>query len=149
MTVASGLNLFWLASVLVALGVLVSWERRRHARLRDRCRRAFAVFLAAVALFPCISASDDLVRFSAMPGGESARAAVTLVSADSSQGRTVHLARLLQVLDSFRISVAAWLAITLVSCFLFIRISSLNPERRAAATFIRGPPRLPSMIIYP
>lgn len=145
MTVASGLNLFWLASVLVALGVLVFWERRRRARLRDRCRRAFAVFLAAVALFPCISASDDLVRFSALPGAEGARAAITLVRADSAHGRGVHLARLLQVLDSFRISAAAWLAITLVSCFLFIRLRSLDPESWAAATLIRGPPA-PSII---
>lgn len=141
MSIASGLNLFWALTVLVALGVLVHAERRRRARLRDRCRRGFAVFLAAVALFPCISASDDLVRFGAMPGAESARATVSTISAESSQGRSVHLARLLQVLESFQLSSAAWLALTLVVCFLFIRLRQLSPECSAVPALIRGPPR--------
>jgi len=141
MSIASGLNLFWAFSVLVALGVLVCAERHRQARLLDRCRRGFAVFLAAVALFPCISASDDLVRFGAMPGTESARAAVSAVSSEGSQGRGVHLARLLQVLESFQLSSAAWLALTFVVCFLFIRLRQLSPECWAVPALIRGPPR--------
>ncbi len=140
MTVAGGLNLLWLLSVLVALGVLVYWERRRQARFLDRCRRAFAVLLAAVALFPCISASDDLVRFGALAEGRNTRSAVTVVSIDGSQGRSVHLARLLQVLESFQLSAAAWLAVTLVFCSLFIRLSPLSRECWAVAASIRGPP---------
>ena len=141
MTVASGLNLFWLVSALVALGVFVYWERGRRGSLWDRCRRGFAVSLAAVALFPCISASDDLVRFGAISGGENAPIAVSAASDDSSQSRTVRLARLLQVLESFQLSAAAWLAVTFIFCVLFIRFCSLRPERWTAAALIRGPPR--------
>jgi hypothetical protein len=141
MTVASGLNLVWLVSVLVALGVLVYWERGRRARFRERCHRAFAVLLAAVALFPCISASDDLVRFGALSRGGNTQVAVSATSADSSQARSVRLARLLQVLESFRLSAAAWLAVTLIFCALFIRLRPLSPECWAAAALIRGPPR--------
>jgi hypothetical protein len=140
MTVAGGLNLFWLLSVLAAFGVLVWAERRRCARFRDRCRRAFAVFLAAVALFPCISASDDLVRFGLMPREQGSTITVSAVSADNSEGRTIHLARLLQVLDSFQLSAAAWLALTLIFCCLFIKLCPLSPECSAAAALIRGPP---------
>src|SRR5580658_5134998 len=119
MTVAGALNLFWVLSVLVALGVLVSIERHRRARFRDRCRRGFAVVLAAVALFPCISASDDFVRFGGlMTPGQSAEAGVSAANWDASaEGHSVHLARLLQVLDSFQLSAAAWLLVTLFFCF--------------------------------
>jgi len=141
MTVASGLNLVWLLSALVALGVLVYWERGRRSRFRKRCHRAFAVFLAAVALFPCISASDDLVRFGAISPGENTQVAVSAASADTAQARTARLARLLQVLESFQLSAAAWLAVTLVFCALFIRLRPLSPECWAAAALIRGPPR--------
>jgi hypothetical protein len=141
MTVASGLNLVWLLSALIALGVLVYWERGRRSRLRDRCHRAFAVFLAAVALFPCISASDDLVRFGAISTRENTQIAVSATSADATQARTMRLARLLQVLESFRVSAGAWLAVTLIFCAVFIRLRPLRPECWAAAALIRGPPR--------
>jgi len=141
MTVAGGLNLVWLLSALVALGVFVYWERGRRSRFRERCHRVFAVFLAAVALFPCISASDDLVRFGAMTRGENAPIAVSAASDDSSQSRAIRLARVLQVLESFQLSAAAWLAVTFVFCALFIWLCPLSPECRAAAALIRGPPR--------
>src|SRR5579863_1855132 len=104
MTVASALNLVWLFTALVLLGSLIAAERRRHARLKDRLRRACAVFMAAVAFFPCISASDDFVRFGEMEPGTGLAAGVHAAVPANSAGEHVHLARLLQVLDSFQIT---------------------------------------------
>jgi hypothetical protein len=147
MTVAGALNLFWVLSVLVALGVFVSIERRRRAQFRARCRRGFAVFLAAVALFPCISASDDLVRFGLMvPAGQSAQVEPGAASADNpAEAHSLHLARLLQILDSFQLSAAGWLLVTLFFCALFICLARVNPECWAVAASIRGPPRFTSL----
>jgi hypothetical protein len=143
MSLAAGLNLIWLLTVLSAFGALIWTERRRRARFRDRMRRGFAVFLAAVALFPCISASDDLVRFGLMPRGQGSQAILRSGTSDASEGGTVHLARLLQVLESFQLSAAAWLGLTLVFCCLFLRLCPLSPECWTAAALIRGPPRCP------
>lgn len=56
------LNLIWAIVGAVSLVILgVSELRRGVTTLRSRCRRGIAVFIATVALFPCISASDDLV----------------------------------------------------------------------------------------
>lgn len=56
------LNLIWAIVGAVSLLILGASELRRGATtLRSRCRRGMAVFIATVALFPCISASDDLV----------------------------------------------------------------------------------------
>lgn len=142
MTVPGALNLIWAVCVLVALGLLFYAERRRRAPFRDRCRRGFAVFVAAVALFPCISASDDFVRFGLMPGGQSAQAEVRGATSDGAtdQGHTVQLARLLQVLDSFQLSAAAWLLVTFFFYFLLIRRAGVSPERWALAPSSRGPP---------
>ncbi len=60
----TALNLGW---ALLCIGAVLwhFWRQRRQtpaqARL-VRVYRAVSVFLAAVALFPCISASDDIVR---------------------------------------------------------------------------------------
>ena len=108
MSVADGLNLFWAMGALLALGLLAFQERRRVSRLRDRCRRGFVVFLAAVALFPCISASDDLVRFGVMSAARRAEGVKleAATPANPGSGHAVHLARLLEALESFQIAVA-------------------------------------------
>lgn len=57
------LNLLWLIlvfSALVSYGV--SGRKRRGFSLLRRIFGGVAVFLASLALFPCISASDDLVQ---------------------------------------------------------------------------------------
>src|SRR5215469_18344839 len=108
MSVADGLNLFWALGALTAMGFLALRERRHRSRLRDRCRRGFVVFLAAVAVFPCISASDDLVRFGVMPAARRAEGVKVeaVVPASSGPSHAVHLARLLEALESFQIAVA-------------------------------------------
>ena len=139
MTIAGALNVVWVAAALVALGLLVYHERRRYSHLRDRFRRGFAVFLAAVALFPCISASDDLVRFGQMPAGPKAAIGATAPDAASS-GRATHLARLLQVLESFQLSAPARLPVTLGSCGLIVPAAKSSQERSVLSPSCRAPP---------
>lgn len=61
--VDTALNLGW---ALLCIGAVLwhLWRRRNSVSHRGLTRvyRAVSVFLAAVALFPCISASDDHVR---------------------------------------------------------------------------------------
>jgi hypothetical protein len=60
--VDSALNLAW-ALLSVAALVFQCWrERNSRASRWCRARHSFTVFIALVALFPCISASDDEMR---------------------------------------------------------------------------------------
>jgi len=58
------LNLFWVMVCATALGVHFwrNYFRECTQTHAARLRRTLSVLLAAVALFPCISASDDRVR---------------------------------------------------------------------------------------
>lgn len=63
-SIDTALNVVWALLCISAVVCHWRWERRHsraHSR-RIRFYRALCVFLAAVALFPCISASDDRVR---------------------------------------------------------------------------------------
>jgi len=57
------LNLFWVLLCLTGFGVHL-WRNRNHnaQSWTVRLRRTLSVLVAAVALFPCISASDDRLR---------------------------------------------------------------------------------------
>ena len=58
------LNLAWMLLCISALSAQV-WMDRRRSRARNRrirVRRSLSVLIAALALFPVISASDDRVR---------------------------------------------------------------------------------------
>jgi hypothetical protein len=142
MSVADGLNLFWALGAFVALGLLALRERRRASRLRDRCRRGFVVLLAAVALFPCISASDDLVRFGVMPGTRRAEGirVEAAVPASSGSGHAVHLARLLEALESFQIAVASEVLLALCFFTWVLYAAELASERTAFSPTSRAPP---------
>ena len=142
MTVADGLNLLWALGALAAIGLLAFQERRRVSRLRDRCRRGFVVFLAAVALFPCISASDDLVRFGVMPAALRAEGVKieAAVPASSGSGHAINLARLLEALESFQISVAIEVLVALCFSTWVLFAAELAAERSAYSPTSRAPP---------
>ena len=142
MTVADALNLFWALGALAAIGLLVFRERRRGSRLRDRCRRGFVVFLAAVALFPCISASDDLVRFGVMPAVRRAEGVKLEAAAPASSGSShaVHLARLLEALESFQIAVAIEVLVALCFFTWILFAAEFVSERIALSPTSRAPP---------
>jgi hypothetical protein len=142
MTVADGLNLLWGLGAVAAIGLLAFQERRRVSRLRDRCRRSFVVFLAAVALFPCISASDDLVRFGVMPAALRAEGAKldAAVPANSSSSHAVHLARLLEALESFQIAVAIEALVALCFFTWVLFAAEFASERITLSSTSRAPP---------
>jgi len=142
MSIADGLNLFWALGAFTGLGLLAFRERRRGSHWRDRCRRGFVVFLAAVALFPCVSASDDLVRFGVMPGARRAEG-VKLeapVPASSGSSHAVHLARLLEALESFQIAVAIEVLVALCFCTWVLFAAEFASQRVALSPTSRAPP---------
>ena len=64
----SGLNLLWLGISVAALVWLAIAETRVAARLGVRLRRTFALVVVALALFPTVSDSDDILTFSLLDG---------------------------------------------------------------------------------
>lgn len=118
MTLETGLNLIWACFAAAALAVFVvgEWWRRREATLAARCRRGLAVFVAAVALFPSVSASDDLVRFEVLQTASPARSQLTgQTTTNSNDGPGLYLARLSDALENSQISSVCWLLVIL--CF--------------------------------
>lgn len=102
----NALNLVWVLVGVAALGAFCVAELRRSTvSLRSRCRRGVAVLVATVALFPCISASDDLVclkllNFGASSGPESFRK----LSQISNPGANQSLALQLESLEHSKVS---------------------------------------------
>ncbi|HEV2232172.1 MAG TPA: hypothetical protein VGV68_02065 [Terriglobia bacterium] len=130
----TALNLAWVFVGVVALGALgVSELRRGAATMRSRCRRGIAVLVATVALFPCISASDDLVSLEQLQIGSANRAAFTHgQSQESNQQPDLFLALQFESLENFQISSA---------CFCLVPISKFARVRpRAARCFERPLP---------
>lgn len=116
MTVETGLNLVWASCATAALVVFAVCEWRRRATFADRCRRGLAVFVATVALFPTVSASDDFVRFEVLQTVSPARSQVIgQITTNSNDGPGLYLARLSDALENSQISSVCWLLATL--CF--------------------------------
>jgi hypothetical protein len=112
----SALNLLWLAIGIGCLCLLAWFERKhhRHAAWRPRLMRTIAMLAITVSLFPCVSGSDDEVSlFTLFHSGQ--RGANTPLE-DSKEKTMQHLARLLDVIESYQIAGVWSFVITL--CFL-------------------------------
>lgn len=138
-TVVNALNIAW---VVVSLTVGLRLFRSGGTITSARLRRITALLMAAVALFPVVSASDDLVRFAFL--GSSAlhthAQAGTPLSDDSDQQPAQALARLLDSLDSVQITPVSngWFFLVLVA-FLAC-CAPIAVERRVCAQLGRAPP---------
>jgi len=96
----SALNLAWALLGVAALLVQCWRERNSRASHLSRARRAFIVFIALVALFPCISASDDEMRLrdlhrqieahAAFDRARSDALAISIQVEDLEHGQVVH-----------------------------------------------------------
>ena len=140
----SVLNIVWALVGVVGLTALAVSERRRYASsLRSRCRRGMAVVIATVALFPCISASDDLVCLEQVHFGYATHASFANPRPEqSNRGLRPDLAVLLGSLENFQISTASPLFVTLYS-FARVRPQPVQGcERPLPARAERGPPQL-------
>ena len=102
----TALNLLWALFCVGAVVYHVRSERRR-CRLgsrRARIFRATALFLAVVSLFPCVSASDDSVRFQYLDSTQSPTDPHHSQQSRPSPGKSLGtLVRLLESLDSVQI----------------------------------------------
>ena len=148
MTIDNGLNLLWALLALAALGTLAVAEFRRAkpSTWTARCRRGVAVFVAAVALFPCVSASDDFVRFEQLEIGLQAHTKVrSNHPSKSNEKPALYLARLLEALENFRASGACRLFVILC-CVAFVHVGSkLRYERELPSYTGRSPPAAPAL----
>lgn len=146
MTFDAALNLLWALMGVGALGALVIRDARRQAPLGARCRSALAVFIASVALFPCVSASDDLVRFDRLQVSLPATNPVASPLPEKRGPRpALYLARLLESLENFQISATCRFLITLYFLALVGAFSHRGVERPLPCPFGRSPPRFASL----
>jgi hypothetical protein len=141
MTFDTALNLVWALAGTAALGALAARDIRRQVDLWHRCRRVLAVFIAWVALFPCVSASDDLVQFERLKansrtGGEE----VDGLPSKRGEKRAIYLARLLESLENFQIPTTCQLRLSLCLLALVGTFSDHGIERPLPSRLGRSPP---------
>jgi len=146
MTFDTALNLVWALVGTAALGALAARDTCQRIPLRDRCRRALVVFIACVALFPCVSASDDLVQFERLQinsrtGGEVASGSAL----KRGEKPALYLARLLESLENFQISTARQLLLTLCLLALVGTFSGESVKRPLPSPLGRSPPAFLSL----
>lgn len=145
MTFSATLNLIWASIAAVALGAfgLLEFRSRLSNSAGGWLRRSACVLLAAVVLFPCVSASDDLywlqaVRFSSETGGGTG----TPLPNRSDEKPSVHLARLFEALGNFTVSGVYLLSFTFCFFALLRSPSSVSHERYLPPSVGRSPPSL-------
>ncbi|MEO8597178.1 MAG: hypothetical protein ABI759_27920 [Candidatus Solibacter sp.] len=137
------LNLVWLAISFAALLWFArrEWKSGRRAISHGRLQRLFAICLMAVALFPCISDSDDLFHFSLLQVPTSQTGGVgTEPHEERQEPSNLQLQRLLETLEHFQVS-AFYLFLFTLCCLalaLFLRVSSYSRATRCYAG--RAPP---------
>ncbi len=105
MTAETVLNLLWIGVVSGSLSVWLICEvsHRRPLHARVRLKHGIAVLAATLALFPCLSASDDLVSLQQLPALGQLTYAESLAEPHSSHSHASYfLAQLLEVLSNFQ-----------------------------------------------
>ncbi len=140
----TGLNGLWVAVGVLALGVLAAFEIAHRGRTTAPARRRhfLSVLFAIIFLFPCVSASDDLLSFHDLQFTLETRGEVdTPLSHHSNDERPgLHLARLFESLQTFEVSGLYSVAPILCVFALTIIIGLMRPMRRLAAITGRSPP---------
>jgi hypothetical protein len=138
------LNLIWLFVALAAVGAVLVSERRRAPTPGARGQRLVSILLVTVSLFPCVSASDDLINFAYVSAGFETRSGFGhSVPEDSNTSTVIYLA--LQNLEHLQITAFYTLFVTL--CF-FGFVFCLAPQSvfRQLPSFVsRGPPQVSSV----
>jgi len=137
-TVDTALNLTWALLCVSALGLL--WWRDRRSANRDpraRLRRTLSIFVAAVALFPCISASDDRVRLLDLDSLLSTHSAVSSAHTENP------LAMQLEELEHAQPTLA-FVLILILCFFLMVRSEEAGFGRSTARDSHSRAPPLPA-----
>ena len=133
------LNLIWLGVALAAIGAALFSERRRISTRAARGQRLASVILVTVSLFPCVSASDDVISFAYVSAGLETRSGFGhSVPDDSNTNTVIYLA--LQNLE--HLQVTAFYTLLVAFCFFgFVTYLSLKSVLRQLPSFVsRAPP---------
>jgi len=140
----TALNAVW---ALFCVGALVYHFRAERGRnlagsRRTRAIRALALFLAVIALFPCVSASDDSVRFEYLDSQSVPGPHHSNESKPPPGTALATLVRLLESLESVQIPLIWALLVSLCSFILFIAEWQKGQDRPAPKRSGRAPPSL-------
>lgn len=120
---------------------LVEVRRFRSSSHRARLKRGLAVFVAMVALFPCVSASDDLVTLRSFNVLAHHTAPDAMVQEHAKTGQPpLDLARLLEVLENFQIARALFLILVVTFLAVVVRPSTAQITQSLATASERSPP---------
>jgi hypothetical protein len=130
----NALNWVWLGIAAIALACLAFQELRRRGR-RSGPRRLVAVLLAAFAIFPAISNSDDLLSYSLLSSQLGRHGGYgTPIPEDPAESARVQLARLLETLDHCQTTLICAFAMVLF-CLAFTSV--FRPQFRACSAVCR------------
>jgi hypothetical protein len=133
------LNLIWLLVAFAAVTAVVLAERERATTRAARIQRLISVLLVTVSLFPCVSASDDVISFGYVSAGLETRSGFGHPVPDKSDSNTV-LYLALQNLEHLQITAVYTLFVAF--CFFgFVSYSTPQSVLRQLPAFAsRGPP---------
>jgi hypothetical protein len=140
----TALNVVWALFCVGAVVYFFRAERGRsltHGR-RARTVRALALFLAVVSLFPCVSASDDSVRFQYLDSQSAPARHHSNESKQTPSPSLGTLVRLLESLDSVQIPLIWALLVSLCFFTLFLAEWRKGQDRAAPKRSGRAPPAL-------
>jgi hypothetical protein len=137
----TALNLVWAMFCVGALVYHIRSERRRgnSGTRRARAIRALAIFLAVVSLFPCVSSSDDSIRFEYM-GYTQSPASHSNESKEGPGTALASLVRLLESLESVQIPLIVALLISLCFFSMVLVEWRKGQDRPVPMRSGRGPP---------
>ena len=117
-------------------------ERGRSSAGMARIHRLVAVLLVTVSLFPCVSASDDVISFSYVSAGLETRSGFghSVPNESSTNTSVIYLA--LQNLEHLQVS--AFYTLVVAICFFgFVFFSAQRNVLRQSPSFAsRAPPQL-------
>ena len=144
----STLNILWVCLGAFALGVLGGWELRRKdaGSCQGLATRVLAVILALIFLFPCVSASDDLLSVRNLVFTLESRGEVgnSLPHGNNDEKPGLHLTRLFENLQHFRI--AAPCSIHVAFGFFALILLPGTPDRHHHLQCLGGrAPPLPAL----
>ena len=140
------LNLIWLSVSALLLILLEIADVRRGSRAAGFChsKRLVVIFLAALFIFPCISASDDIWSFQNLQAIPESRRLFQSRLGETNESPTWRLAHFFESLQTLTLS----RAFTLSSLYCFLGLiyspSGSTSRRSILPGFGRAPPSFAS-----
>lgn len=135
------LNLIWLAVVFAAFWAVVRLEHRQASTRAARSQRLVSVLLVTVSLFPCVSASDDVINFAYVSAGLETRSGFGHSVPENSNSNTV-IYLVLQNLEHLQVSGFYTLSVVLLFLGLVFCWVPRSVLRQVLPSVSRGPPQI-------